>query len=170
LILVNDMVYRLKDVIGLGRIIGALPVKMGSMGKVAFLLVFTEKALVIMNPGQNVLKLVAASAIGLSDLVRARSIVALSKMTPEELAEKLGSIEKKKVLVFITRDQIEYVEFKRKFFGLGSVVINVYLVRGKKIVFTLLYGPGTGISRDEVVDKAMRLFGELGIRVENKLK
>ena len=143
---------------------GAIPVK---IGKIPLLLLVTDKGLVAVIPRRSIFK----DLLPGSEIAYVRSIVKLSKMKPEELMNKLFKEQGiNKVLYIIKRELIRYVELKRKFFGLGVVAMKIHLTDGKSLDYTLIYGLGTSLSKDEAVENLVNLLRKVGIQVVKPAK
>ena len=150
----------------IGKIMGAIPVKMGVLN---LLLIVTDKALILASIKTSLLKTLIMPR-GVSRLMEARALVKLAKMSPDELAKYLGEHKGEiSFLGFITRDKIVSIEFKRGFLGIGLVKLSIHTVDGKKIDLSLIYGKGTGISKDEAVNNALEKIQSLGVKIEKKI-
>ena len=148
-----------------GRIIGAIPIY---IGRNACLLLVSRENLVIVVPNRDLLKEIILSPLTLSRYARTQAIVKLSKKEPDELLETLKKMGCK-IIMSIKKDMIKYIEFKRRLFGHGVIVMIIHTIDGKKYDFNLVYGPGKGINKDEAIGNAISKLESVGIRIVSKI-
>ncbi len=148
-----------------GSVLGVIPIYMGPN---PYLMLVTSNGLVVAKPKRDLLREVLVSPPGLSRFVRTKAIVELSRIEPHRISKVLED-RGFEIINSIKRDMIRYVEFKRRLFGLGVVAMIIHTIDGKKHDFSLIYGPGKGIDRDEALENAVSKLRMLGIRIEKKI-
>ncbi len=143
--------------IELGKVLGGIPIRMGS---IYALLIVIEKGICIYIPPLKAKEILLPSKI-----VRLREIVKLAKMDPEDLLKNITSIEgeKKRFVGCILKNQITSIELKKGL--LGALNLVIYTSDGSKLKYGLIYGKGTGISKEEVVTHTLSILNKLGVKV-----